>query len=145
MSGEGGTGNTGRGADYTVGYGKPPQHSRFVKGQSGNPKGRTKGRRNLSATLLAILNERVTVTENGRRRTISKLEAAFKQIVNRAAAGDVPALKLLIQLFPGVEALLSQAAERPSDAGVDQMILQQLVTRLKLGSEQPVPTITEEP
>jgi len=27
-------------ASYDVGYGKPPIHSRFCKGQSGNPSGR---------------------------------------------------------------------------------------------------------
>jgi hypothetical protein len=30
---------------YDVGYGKPPLHTRFRKGQSGNPKGRSKGTR----------------------------------------------------------------------------------------------------
>ena len=26
--------------DYEVGYGKPPRHTRFTKGRSGNPRGR---------------------------------------------------------------------------------------------------------
>jgi Family of unknown function (DUF5681) len=29
--------------DHQMGYGKPPRHSQFVKGQSGNPRGRPPG------------------------------------------------------------------------------------------------------
>ena len=32
--------------NYEVGYGKPPEASKFKKGKSGNPKGRPKGARN---------------------------------------------------------------------------------------------------
>ena len=32
--------------DYEVGYAKPPEHTRFVKGQSGNPRGRAPGAKN---------------------------------------------------------------------------------------------------
>ena len=73
--------------DYTVGHGKPPLATRFVKGQSSNPSGRPRGKRNLATTLLAVLNELVTITQDGKRRRITKLEATFKQIVNRAATG----------------------------------------------------------
>src|SRR6516164_11142205 len=58
--------------DYEVGYRKPPRHTRFNKGQSGNPKGRPGGAKNLSTLLSEALNEPVIVAENGGRRTISK-------------------------------------------------------------------------
>ena len=50
------------GGDYEVGYGKPPRHSQFVKGQSGNPRGRPAGAKNLKTLLNKALNELVIVT-----------------------------------------------------------------------------------
>jgi hypothetical protein len=89
-------------ADYQVGYGKPPKPTRFTKGQSGNPKGRAKGSKNLSTLLTKTLNEPVVINENGRRRTITKLEAMTKQLVNTAAGGDPRAIKLLTDLLQQV-------------------------------------------
>jgi Family of unknown function (DUF5681) len=48
-------------ADYEVGYGKPPRHTRFKKGQSGNPRGRPNGSKNLSTLLSETLSEPVIV------------------------------------------------------------------------------------
>ena len=64
--------------DYEVGYGKPPRHTRFAKGRSGNPRGRAPGTKNLKTFLIDALNELVVVTENGGRRTISKGQAIIK-------------------------------------------------------------------
>ena len=86
--------------DYAIGYGKPPAHARFRRGQSGNPKGRPKGRKELPDILSKVINETVTVVENGRRKSITKLEAIVKQLVNKAAAGDTRATKLLVELIP---------------------------------------------
>ena len=71
--------------DYAVGYGKPPGHTRFGKGRSGNPKGRPSGAKNLTTLFHEALNETVIVAENGGRRKISKRQAIVKQIVNKAA------------------------------------------------------------
>jgi hypothetical protein len=53
-----------RSSEYQVGYGRPPQHTRFPKGQSGNPKGRPKGSRALASIWLRAMNEKVTINED---------------------------------------------------------------------------------
>jgi len=78
--------------DYEVGYGKPPQHSRFKPGQSGNPRGRPKGARNAATVLRDELAEKITVTENGKTITITKLEGIVKAAVVKALKGDPRAL-----------------------------------------------------
>src|SRR5437764_6870725 len=77
--------------NYSVGYGKPPVGSRFKKGQSGNPTGRPKGTLNFSTALLKALSEKISVTENGRPKRISKLDAMLKQIINKAVNGNLQA------------------------------------------------------
>ena len=90
--------------DERVGYRRPPIGTRFRPGASGNPRGRPRGARNLGTVIAAALGERVAVTENGRRRHISKLEAAVKQLVNRAASGEARATQLLLALVQANEA-----------------------------------------
>jgi Family of unknown function (DUF5681) len=68
--------------DYAVGRGKPPLHSRFKKGQSGNPRGPRP--KNLPALLVAALDEKVVVTIDGERREITKREAVATQLVNKS-------------------------------------------------------------
>lgn len=84
--------------EYAVGKGKPPLHSRFKKGQSGNPNGRRKGFKNLATLAKKALNERVTVVENGQRKRITKLEAILKQLTNKATSGDQRAIRLVLPL-----------------------------------------------
>jgi hypothetical protein len=81
---------------YSVGWGKPPRHTQFKKGESGNRKGRPRGAKNATTVLSEELSERVVVSENGRRRRITKLRAAVKQLVNKAASGDHRSAQLLL-------------------------------------------------
>jgi len=72
--------------DYAVGYGKPPRRTRFPKGQSGNPRGRSPAAKNLKTLLSNALNELVIVSKNGGHRKITKREAIITQFVNRSAS-----------------------------------------------------------
>ena len=81
-----------------VGYRKPPKHTQFARGNSGNPNGRPKGSRNFATVIQAELKRRVPVTEDGKRKKITKREAVAKQLVNKAASGDHPAIKLVMPL-----------------------------------------------
>jgi hypothetical protein len=93
---------------YDVGYGKPPLHTRFRKGQSGNPKGRSKGTKNFATIFMRAMSQSVTIIENGKRKKISKIAAAVTQLANDAARGDKKSIQLtfawLQTLEPRIEA-----------------------------------------
>jgi len=116
--------------DYEVGYGKPPRDTRFKRGQSGNPRGRPPGAKNLSSLLNEALNESVVVTENGGRKRISKRQAAFKQLVNDAAKGNWRALKLLVDILQDIERRTEPQTEESSFSLADEKVIAQLKARL---------------
>ena len=123
---------TGNRNGYEVGYGKPPRGARFQKGQSGNPRGRPPGSKNLATLLNDTLNEVVTITENGRRRKITKREAVIKQLVNKSASADARSLKILLDLMLNLEARArSSAAATPAAGPADEEVLRQLKARLE--------------
>ncbi len=119
-------------SDYEVGFGKPPAATRFKKGQSGNPKGRPKGKANAVTEILRALEEKVVINENGRRRVVTKLVAAMTQLANKAAGGDLRALNLATVLMRLAEERVQQedsTTSRLQDA--DKRVLQNLMQRLE--------------
>src|SRR5271166_5940174 len=119
-------------ADNKVGPGKPPLHTRFKKGQSGNPRGRSP--KNLPALLADALNERVWVTIDGKRRKITKREAIVTQMVNKSASADLRATKMLIDMMKDVEQKANGAPQPPSPppfTEADEQVLEQLVERIR--------------
>ncbi|MDX6713174.1 MAG: hypothetical protein QOH96_4190 [Blastocatellia bacterium] len=112
-----------------VGFGKPPKHTRFRKGVSGNLNGRPKGSRNLATVLARALREKVVVNENGRRRTMSKLDAAVAQLVNQSASGDLVALRQLMALAGSIENQTTDSPEKnltEADSKVMQGVLKRI-------------------
>jgi|ERR1019366_2550947 hypothetical protein len=91
--------NTPETSDNNVGYRHPPVRHRFKKGQSGNPNGRRKGSLSAVSHVAKALNERVVVQDKGKRRSLSKLEVAAKQLVNKAVSGDLRAWKCLLEMM----------------------------------------------
>ena len=118
--------------DYRVGYKKPPLHTRFRKGQSGNPRGRPRGSKNFSTLLADALNEPVVVTEDGKRRKISKRELGVRQLVNKFAMAEAQATKILLGLMQERDRLAAEtSAERPSFGADDEKVIANLLKRLR--------------
>jgi hypothetical protein len=115
--------------DYEVGYGKTPRHSRFVKGQSGNPRGRPPGAKNMKTLLNKVLGEVVVVTENGGRRKLSKREAIVTQLVNRSAKADFKAIQILLGMLRDIERDTDPHSSEPTFTEADRQIIQRIQAR----------------
>lgn len=81
-----------------VGYKRPPQHSKFKAGQSGNHKGRPKGALNLETDLTQELSEKIPIREGERCLKVSKQRALLESLVAKALKGDTRAANLVLQL-----------------------------------------------
>ena len=121
--------------DYSVGYGKPPEHTRFKKGHSGNGQGRPRGVKNLATLLGAALDEKVIVTENGRRRKITKREAIITQLVNRSTQADLKATQILLGMMQEIERRTDGSAEPASLSEADRQVLQFIRNRRSGGKK----------
>jgi hypothetical protein len=88
----------GQARDYEVGDRRPPKHSQFKPGVSGNPKGRPKGSINLRTRINQQLGKTVTVTRNGRPVKMPKGDLIALQIVDSAAKGDLKAAMFAVRL-----------------------------------------------
>ena len=82
-----------------VGYGNPPRHTRFKPGQSGNPRGRPKGSKNLRSIVETRASEKVMVTLNGEPREMTRKDLIVSSLMAKAAKGDIPALRLALPLL----------------------------------------------
>jgi hypothetical protein len=116
---------------HSVGYGAPPKATRFKKGVSGNPKGRPKGSLNVATLLIKTLHEKVMINEHGKRKKVTKLEAALKQLFNKAASGDLRAIRQSVELVKDAEA--KQSAQGTQESVIsenDQEVMDGILKRL---------------
>ncbi len=116
-----------------VGRGRPPKHTQFRKGVSGNAKGRPKGSKNLSTILMEAARDQVTATIAGKPRRISKLQATAMQLATKAAGGDQASIARFLDWMDEVET--RAAASKPTQfpfSAADLEVLHAIYERMKL-------------
>ena len=101
---------------YQVGYCRPPVHTRFKPGQSGNPSGRVKGSKNLKTLFHQILNEQIPLIDGNQSKKVTKAEALMRRLVIGALKGDSRSLMTLMRIA-------EQTGEFADDEKNEQLII----------------------
>jgi hypothetical protein len=119
--------------EYKVGRGRPPLHTRFKKGQSGNPRGPRPRPKNLPALLVAALNEPVVASADGDSRQITKREAVIAQLVDMSTGADLRAMKMLIDMLKDIEERAGTAPLPKASplTPADEEVVENLLARLR--------------
>lgn len=86
-------------SSYSVGYKKPPHHTRFKPGQSGNAKGRPKRAASLNTIVRANLTSKVAVRTPDGEKKITRIEAVIHKAVEQAMKGNPRAIAELLKLY----------------------------------------------
>ncbi|HEV3500148.1 MAG TPA: DUF5681 domain-containing protein [Bradyrhizobium sp.] len=113
------------GDDETVGYGRPPKHTRFKPGQSGNPGGRkpvvdfSEWENPLSKYLL----EMRTVNIKGKNVRMPVVDIMIKTAIQRALSGCHKMFKVLLDGSGGLTALVQEQKRQRTKAD-DELIRQ---------------------
>ena len=115
---------------YKVGYKKPPKHTQFKPGQSGNPKGLGKRDETPKTVFKEEMAERFPITRKGKTVRVSALRIAMKRAKVKAMEGDLKAFALLLRLCErwGLDEAKEALAQelQPDDAGIIKRALRRL-------------------
>lgn len=117
--------NDQNGEDDKVGYCNPPKHSRWKKGQSGNPRGRPKSARGLKTDLKEELGSQMTIAINGKHVTATKQRLMVKALTARAAAGDTRAAEKLVDMIAKIIGVEDEDSGKERLSARDQALLEQ--------------------
>ncbi len=104
--------------DHKVGKGKPPKHSQFKKGQSGNPNGRPRGNKNSDPVLHKMWNKIVTVREGGQVRRVPYNEALIMALADKAIKGSVTEQVKLMKAISDYAPELLQHLKEPIEPNI---------------------------
>jgi hypothetical protein len=117
-------------SEYKVGKYRPPVEKQYRPGQSGNPKGRPRGRHNTKTIIERVLEEPVSVRLGEKTRTLPMVEAILYAQAARAVQGDVRSAGFVFDLagdFMDSVTALGQQGVRPPSAelfeNIDEALL----------------------
>ena len=103
-------------SDYQVGYRRPPRHTQFKPGQTGNPKGRPKKSPNFAEIISRHVRKTVPITIDGRSQRVPRIEAIALKHISKAMIGDHRSTELVLGVL--------QASERDPGDNLPQLLQQ---------------------
>jgi uncharacterized protein DUF5681 len=99
-------------ADYDVGYGKPPKHGRYKKGESGNPRGRPKRPRHampkaheerMKAIMFQEAYRLIEIQEGGKKTRLPLIQVIIRRLGVSAAQGRSRAMRYFMDMLHSIE------------------------------------------
>ena len=125
--------------DYKVGKGRPPKHTRYKKGQSGNPSGRKK-LPDVAQAAARVLEQKISVTQDGVRKRMPGIDALLSKAFAKALTGDMRAAEFLIKIVANDNARRTddgqeEAEHDAADAHIIERYYERYARRLNAGGE----------
>jgi hypothetical protein len=106
--------------DNEVGYKKPPKANQFKKGQSGNPKGRPKGSRSISAAFEEVIWKSVRIRQGDQRKSVPMIQAMLMALMAKATQPDIKAADLILKFAERFQHLTPKSALAPASASTSK-------------------------
>ena len=116
-------------------------NGQFGAGNRANPMGRPRKTKSMIDEVARELQAKVTITENGKRRRVSKLAANAKQVANQGASGELKAAKMTMDFAMRAEREREAPPEARTLSQNDREIVERFIARLKL-TDRPAPRPT---
>ena len=123
--------------DHIARFQRPPRRGQYKPGQSGNPRGRPKGSKNILTYVKEHLNKKIPIIEGGKTRTVPRAEAIAIQLVNQAAKGEPKGLAAVMSFTREFDAAVSDLRPNVLARAADAAVLEDIIARIRAGDPSP--------
>ena len=121
---------------YAVGHKRPPPSHQFKPGQSGNPNGRPRGRKNFATLVQDLAHREVQVTLGGKKTAMTMAEALVQSAFKHAMSGNTKVLAVVLDLLQTHLGDDPTATRDPAIAAQELALVQQILNA-RGGADEP--------